>query len=545
MNAAAGVRRGVLSVRVVRPIAVAVVLTIVLASAAGAGAASFTVSNTADSGPGSLRQAVLDANANPGADTITFGVTGTITLTSGDLVATDHLTIDGPGAASLTVSGNNTSRVLRVNPGVTLNVEDLTIADGFATGPDEAGNGGGILNFFGTLTVTNTTFSGNTADGISGGAIVSYGNDLTVAKSTFSDNFAHDSGGGIAGGALTVTDSTFSGNSTATGSGGGIVAGGDTIDCSTPVTVTSSTFTENSSGAGAGISIGCANLTVTNSTFDRNSAGFFGGGGILALSSTVTVTNSTFFGNSTSPFGAAIHTDQPAAVTLRNTLVSNNASPGGQCPAGVTDGGGNLSWPDSTCPGINADPLLDPAGLQDNGGPTPTIALQPGSPAIDAAVLANCPPTDQRGVPRPFGAGCDIGAFELANSPPSCASAVATPDELWPPNHKLAIVTLSGATDPDGDVVTLTVTAVTQDEPVSSADPGDVAPDAQAGPTGDTVFVRAERSDTGDGRVYRISFTGNDGAGGTCSGTATVGVPRGRHSALVDSAPPSYDSFGV
>jgi hypothetical protein len=79
----------------------------------------------------------------------------------------------------------------------------------------------------------------------------------------------------------------------------------------------------------------------------------------------------------------------------------------------VIDGGGNLSWPDATCPGNNQDPLLDPAGLQDNGGPTQTIALQPGSPAIDAAVACPPPATDQRGVARPQGAACDIGAFEL------------------------------------------------------------------------------------------------------------------------------------
>lgn len=183
------------------------------------------------------------------------------------------------------------------------------------------------------------------------------------------------------------------------------------------------------------------------------------------------------------------------------------------CSAGVTDGGGNLSWPDSTCPGINQDPLLDPAGLQDNGGPTKTIALQPGSPGIDAAVLLNCPPTDQRGVARPYGAGCDIGAFELTNNPPSCASVVATPSSLWPPNHKLRLVTLSGATDPDGDIVTLTITGVTQDEPVSGLDVDDVSPDAQPATPANTVFLRAERSGTGDGRVYRISFTGADRRG--------------------------------
>jgi hypothetical protein len=193
--------------------------------------------------------------------------------------------------------------------------------------------------------------------------------------------------------------------------------------------------------------------------------------------------------------------------------------------------------------GFGARPSLctpRPAGLQDNGGPTKTVALQSGSPAIDAAVAANCPPTDQRGVSRPQGAGCDIGAFELVtNRPPNCASVIASPNRLWPPNHRLVLIALAGATDPDGDTVTLTVTGATQDEPVSGLGPGDVAPDAQAGTQSNTVFVRAERADTGDGRVYRVSFTGSDGKGGSCSGTVKVSVPKTQRSTAVDSAPPS------
>ena len=96
--------------------------------------------------------------------------------------------------------------------------------------------------------------------------------------------------------------------------------------------------------------------------------------------------------------------------TLKNTIITNSLFGGRNCSVPMTDGGGNLSWPDTTCPGLNADPLLGP--LQDNGGPTQTHALLPGSPAIEAALLANCPATDQRGVSRPQGAGCDIGAYE-------------------------------------------------------------------------------------------------------------------------------------
>jgi hypothetical protein len=134
-----------------------------------------------------------------------------------------------------------------------------------------------------------------------------------------------------------------------------------------------------------------------------------------------------------------------------------------------------------------------------------------------------------------------------SNRPPDCSTVAASPTTLWPPSHKLRLVTLSGGNDPDGDAVTLTITGVTQDEPLNGPGDGNTTPDAQAGAQPNTVLLRAERSGTGDGRVYRISFTGSDGQGATCSGTLTVGVPhdQGGGSVPVDSAPPSFDSFGA
>jgi chitinase len=116
---------------------------------------------------------------------------------------------------------------------------------------------------------------------------------------------------------------------------------------------------------------------------------------------------------------------------------------------------------------------------------------------------------------------------------------------LEPPNHKLRLVRLAGATDPDGDPVTLVVKGVTQDEPVNGTGDGDTSPDAQAGPTSDSVKLRAERAGSGDGRVYRIRFEGSDGKGGTCAGAVNVTVPRsqGKQSVAVDSGQ-SYTSFG-
>jgi hypothetical protein len=130
------------------------------------------------------------------------------------------------------------------------------------------------------------------------------------------------------------------------------------------------------------------------------------------------------------------------------------------------------------------------------------------------------------------------------NQPPNCSTVVARPNTLKPRFHKLELITLSGATDPDGGTVTLTITGVTQDEPINGTGDGDVAPDAKAGTLSNTVFLRAERSGSGNGRVYRISFTVSDGSGGTCTGTVKVSVPKDTKSPAIDSAPPSYNSFG-
>jgi hypothetical protein len=104
-------------------------------------------------------------------------------------------------------------------------------------------------------------------------------------------------------------------------------------------------------------------------------------------------------------------------------------------------------------------------------------------------------------------------------------------------------VTVSGATDPDADPLTTTITGVTQDEPLNGLGDGDTSPDAQTGPLSGQVYLRAERSGTGDGRVYRITFEGNDGNGGFCDGVVSVVVPHDLHTAAVDSGP-RIDSFG-
>jgi hypothetical protein len=135
--------------------------------------------------------------------------------------------------------------------------------------------------------------------------------------------------------------------------------------------------------------------------------------------------------------------------------------------------------------------------------------------------------------------GYDVDGVRAMNrcGAPSCSGVTADVQSLWPPNHKLQLVTLSGAKDASGQPIPLTVTGVTQDEPLDGLGDGDTSPDAQAGTAPGSVFLRAERSGTGDGRVYRIAYTATDANGESCSGTAAIGVPKdmGKGSTPVDS----------
>ncbi|MBO0985804.1 Ig-like domain-containing protein [Rathayibacter sp. SD072] len=134
--------------------------------------------------------------------------------------------------------------------------------------------------------------------------------------------------------------------------------------------------------------------------------------------------------------------------------------------------------------------------------------------------------------------------WELRNLPPVCTTATAGPS-VWPPNHKLVPVTITGITDPDGDPVTVTVTSIYQDEPVNTAGDGSTAVDG-AGVGTSTALIRAERSGSpkvpGNGRVYHVSFTAADGNGGTCSGTVQVSVPHDQRGAAAKDDGPLYDS---
>jgi hypothetical protein len=212
-------------------------------------------------------------------------------------------------------------------------------------------------------------------------------------------------------------------------------------------------------------------LTVTNSTFSNNSAG--AGGGIFNFpGAMLTVTNSTFSGNSADgTAGAAIHA--ASAPTLKNTIVANSTQ-GDNCSGNIIDGGYNID--DGTTCGFSAannsqpstDPLLDPSGLQDNGGPTETITLQEGSPAIDQGNSFSST-TDQRGLQRPQddpaiqnatgGDGSDIGAYEVeVNNPPVAQKDTYTmPEGQRSLNVPASTGVLANDSDPEGGTLELSL----------------------------------------------------------------------------------------
>ena len=318
------------------------------------------------------------------AETITLGGTG--------LSIAGDVTITGPGAEKLTVSGGNASRVFLVKPGTICEISGLTVADG------SADNGGGISSS-GDLTISDAVIADNTASAEGGGIITLVPGTLTVRRTVIRDN-ASENGGGISSkGDVLVSASTISGN-TATGSGGGFYAG-------------------------AGF------VRIFNTTISDNSAG---DGGAVHVRDRVSLTNSTISDNSSSGSGGGINSDGRSTVTLENTIVAN--STGGDIDSqGTINATGSLiedglsAINGTNVDNLTGDPLLGP--LQDNGGPTFTHALLDGGPAIDSgrnalALDANGNPlaTDQRGFARiqqgdlATGSGVvDMGAYELFSAP--------------------------------------------------------------------------------------------------------------------------------
>jgi hypothetical protein len=407
---------------------------------ATAAATTFTVSNTNDSGTGSLRDAVSMVNSGSGGDTIVIPASTTpYVLTSGELAITKPVTITGAGAGSTTISGNHTSRIFDFQNAGPNAVSGVTLTAGTAV------FGGAIQDIAGgTLELSSIAASGNSAS-VGAGAVDFGDGTLTITNSSFSSNTAVDfdgaveaGGGGSSHDTITISSSTFSDNS-ATGSSsdtGALSLGGGGTSNDT-LTITGSTFANNraaSFGGAISASGGGGNtdtLTVTNTTIVGNTVSAPNGdsAGAAMFAATTVLRSDTIDGNSAtgaSSFGGGLFA--PTSATVVNTIIAGNtAHTGGNCGAPLTSQGHNIESAD-TCgftastDHTNTDPGL--GTLADNGGSTETQALSSGSPAIDAGDNSSCPSTDQRGVPRPQGPACDIGAYELA--PPSASTGTAS-----------------------------------------------------------------------------------------------------------------------
>ena len=452
----------------------------VFVNAAWAGDASGTAVTWTD---GSTHYVGYDAfgTIQSGINAVASG--GTVNVASGTYNETDtfaqNVTITGAGATTVTVNGQSAGSVFTVDNGVTATLSGLTITGGSATnggGIDSSGiltittctiesnsassSGGGIWSGGQTLTINNSTINNNTA-GVSGGIYIQSGT-ATVVGCTIDNNSATGQYGvGIQNsGALSITNSTISGNSALIG--GGIDNGGN-------LSVSYCTVSDNSAidsdpfGYGGGIyNYAYGSATIMASTISGNTAASSGGGiceGSINDGSPLTITDSTISGNSAASGGGGIADfyivtirDSTIALnsvgtvssggglnggaTLDNTIVALNTSGTGKSPDDIrnnvsatssynligTGGSGGLTNETNGNQVGVANPGLDPNGLQNNGGPTQTIALVSGSPAINAGSNAlavdasgNTLQYDQRGpgYPRIESGTVDIGAFEF------------------------------------------------------------------------------------------------------------------------------------
>jgi hypothetical protein len=339
---------------------------------------SFVVTTNADSGPGSLRDIVN--NACPGA-TVTFAanVTGTIALTTGELAINKSITIVGPGADQLAISGNFQSRVISIAASIgTVGISGLTIRDGAtkADGSDFYG-GGGVLIVNGTVNLTSCLITNNNATSSGnpdGGGVDNEGGTVTISRCAITNN--------------TVTNNVAS--------NGAFYFGGGVFSEGTAMTIDQSTITGNMCapfGNGGGLAF-FTNVTLTNSTVYGNGAN--GGGNILRAGGTLTFKNNIIGGGLlTGVNGAGLDISGAGFNSQDYNLIQ-------------TTTGGTITG--TTTHNLTGNPALLPLG--NYGGPIPSMLPAPNSPALNAGDTALVSGTDQRGLPRFVGGQADIGAVE-------------------------------------------------------------------------------------------------------------------------------------
>jgi hemolysin type calcium-binding protein len=445
--------------------AFAAALLLLVPAAASADPNTYPVTNTANTGPGSLRAAIFSANSHAGKDTISISANGTVTLQSPLPDISQNVDIIGPGSSLFTVSGADQFRPFAIASGATVAMSGITVAHGKCPG-NPCGIGAGILNA-GTLTLNRAvvTFNkarvsgGSDAFPAGGGIYNTTDGTLHLILSTVTQNTADaeggtsqnaPSGGGIANfGTLTIDRSTVSFNHSVAHAGAGgttNVFGGGISNVGT-LAITRSTISNNTANArdstisngasGAGIANANAPMTV-DVTIDRStiasnvvtsggpggSTSFAQGGGLVSSGGSFAVQSSTFTHNAAS-VGANI--DNSGTLPVNNSIVSDPVI-GANCSGLPTSQGFNIS-DDSSCSfGMTTDQVADPMlapNLAANGGPTNTYALLPGSPAVDKGQSSVGETVDQRGEQRPHdfsnvpngsGDGTDVGAFEAQAS---------------------------------------------------------------------------------------------------------------------------------
>jgi hypothetical protein len=494
------------------------------------------------------------------------GFAGTETLrTQRDLAA--HLTtlsgdIGTPGSIS-----DNSYHVVRGAGGATLDGFTITLGNANGGGSDDGGGGmlnsesntaltnitfsgnsayygGGMYNVSGSPTLTDVTFSGNTATTM-GGGLFNQTDDPTLVKVIFDSNSASNGGGlyNHYSNSSTLTNVTFNANS-ATNAGGGMYnndgsdpaltnvtfsantadsGGGMYNDESDPV-LTDVIFSSNLGFYGGGIHNNLSSPTLTNITFSGNTGDF--GGGLYNVTSNPILTNVTFSGNTVNFAGSGMYNIGNSNPIIRNTILWGNTAPsGGQ----IYTGSGVPIVSDSVVQGgyaggtniIDGDPLLGTLG--DYGDSTQTFPLLPGSSAIDAGNYTYCTAADQRGVSRPQGSTCDIGAFEahvfsLTISGGDSQSALINTAFAQP----LALSVGGTNGDPvNGGVITFSVPASGASASLSSSSVtisgGAVSVNATANGTTGSYIVSADAA----GVTTAASFHLTNSAGATPTSTST------------------------
>lgn len=379
----------------------------------------------------------------PGFLFFVVGSSGNLTLNEATLsggsgtITGGAISVQGGGVLMMTnstITGNSA-----FEGGGIYNAGATTISDSTITG-NTSFIGGGLRNGDdATLTVMNSTVSSNTAESSAGG-IDNLRGTATISNSTITGNSTLFQGGGIENfdGTVTVTNSTISSNTTLF-EGGGIY----TYGLSSKLTLTGSTVSSNTAESdGGGVFHDSGVLTVTNSTISDNTASydnFMRGGGIASFDGVFTLSNSTVSGNAADTGGGGVYTNSD--LTLVRSLISGNtATTGPEITAfylsaddhnlfGHSSNAGGYGFMPDASDLIPSQPLGAILGaLANNGGPTQTHALVtiPSSPAIDASPDdADCQAADQRGVTRPQGLACDIGAFEvMVNVPEVCGNCL-------------------------------------------------------------------------------------------------------------------------